>query len=484
MSEATQQPNLVLVCVDQWRADALGVAGHPVVETPHLDVLARTGFLFSRAYSSCPSCIAARAALMTGLGQRRHGYVGYRDGVPWRYPTTLAGTLAAAGYHTQAVGKMHVYPERNLVGFHNVVLHDGYLHMARSRHADFGRIDDYVPWLRERLSASYADHVDTGLGCNGYVVRPWVYDEMLHPMSWITTQSIDFLRRRDPLRPFFLKVSYHRPHPPIDPPATYLERYLHKDLPPLPVGDWVDHELPVCHGLDSPVPHDPAQIDLARRGYYAQLSFLDHQINRLTMALHEHEVLANTVFLFVADHGDLLYDHHHVAKALPYEGAARVPFILRLPSGNWGQPAHGGRVVDAVVELRDVLPTLCEAAGVAVPPGLDGRSVLGLCRGQTTGWREWLHGEHSSGERSNHWLTDGREKYAWFSQTGRELLFDLERDPRECHDLSAERPARLAQWRARLVAELDGRPEGYAADGQLVVGQPPRATLDHAGQGI
>lgn len=476
------QPNIVLIVVDQWRGDALGASGHPFAETPHLDVLARTGYNFSRAYSACPSCIAARAGLMTGLKPARHGYVGYQDGLNWEYPVTLPGTLSAAGYHTQCVGKMHVYPERNLLGYHNVVLHDGYLHYARSQHEDFGRIDDYTPWLRERVGAHYADYCDTGVGCNGYAVRPWIYDEMLHPTSWVTTQSIDFLRRRDPSKPFFLTASYHRPHPPLDPPAHCLERFLNKPLPPIPMGDWVDHELPVCHGVDSPVPWDAAQIDLARRAYYAQLFHIDLQVNRLTMALHEAGVLGNTVLAFVADHGDLLYDHNHVAKALPYEGSARVPLILRLPGGIW-QASAGAAALDAPVELSDLFPTFCELAGIDTPAGLDGRSLLPLTRGESTGRRAWLHGEHTAGDRSNHWLTDGHAKYAWFSQTGRELLFDLDDDPRECHNLAADQPQRLASWRARLVEELAARPEEFVRDGELVVGRPLRSALPWAGRG-
>lgn len=481
MGETTRRPNILFVCVDQWRGDALGVAGHPVAETPHLDALARTGYRFTRAYSSCPSCVAARAGIMTGLRPARHGFVGYRDGIRWEYPTTLPRTLAEAGYHTQCVGKMHVWPERNLLGFHNVLLHDGYLHHARRAHQDHGRIDDYLPWLRERCAAAYADYVDTGLGCNGYVARPWVYDEHLHPTSWVTSQGIDFLRRRDPTRPFFLMLSYHRPHPPLDPPRWYLDRFAGKDLPPIPVGDWVEHELPAHRGIDSPVPLDPAQIDLARRAYCAQLAHIDQQLNRMLMALWEHDLLGETAILFVSDHGEMLYDHHHVAKALPYEGSARVPFLFRPPTGMWdGAPAG---VVDQVVELRDIFPTCCELAGITPPPHLDGRSILPLCRGEAAGWRADLHGEHYAGRESNHWLTDGREKYAWFSQTGRELLFDLIEDPQERHDLAAARPERIAYWRERLAAELAGRPEGYVRDGRLVVGAEPRPTLDHAGRG-
>ncbi len=479
MSELSHSPNIVLIMVDQWRGDCLGSAGHPVVETPHLDALASQGVTFTQAYAACPSCIAARASLLTGLSPRHHGFVGYQDGVPWQYPVTLAGTLAEAGYHTQCVGKMHVYPWRNLLGFHNVVLHDGYLHAMRRECRDYGMADDYLPWLRERLGAAYADYTDTGIGCNGYVVRPWIAEDALHPMSWVTTQSIDFLRRRDPSRPFFLMTSYHRPHPPFDPPQSYLDRYLHKLLPPLPMGDWVNHELPASRGLDSPVPRDSAQVDLARRAYYAQITFLDHQINRLFMALYEHGVLGNTAILFTSDHGDMLYDHNHVAKALPFDGSARVPFILAMPGGS----GPCGTRVDAPVELRDVLPTFCDLAGVQTPPHLDGASVLPLCRGEATAWRECVHGEHVMGDLSNHWLTDGREKYAWFSQIGREMLFDLTVDPQELHDLAAARPDRLAFWRTRLIAELDGREEGFVQGGDLVAGRPQRPTLAHAGQG-
>ena len=116
---------------DQLRADCLGYSGHPDVKTPYLDSLAAQGVVFDHTYSACPSCIAARAALHTGREQSHHGRVGYEDNLPWNYEHTMAGELSAAGYYTQCVGKMHVHPLRNFLGFHNVDLHDGYLHCAR-----------------------------------------------------------------------------------------------------------------------------------------------------------------------------------------------------------------------------------------------------------------------------------------------------------------------------------------------------------------
>ena len=127
------KPNILLITVDQMRADCLGSAGHPVVRTPNLDGLAESGVMFRNAYTATPSCVPARAAIMTGMASSRMVGSDTKDRVPWQYEHMLAGELANAGYHTQCVGKMHVYPTRNLCGFHNVVLHDGYMHYNRDR---------------------------------------------------------------------------------------------------------------------------------------------------------------------------------------------------------------------------------------------------------------------------------------------------------------------------------------------------------------
>jgi arylsulfatase len=478
----TNPPNILLIVVDQWRWDCLGAAGHPTVQTPHLDALAAEGTRFTSAYTAVPSCIAARAALLTGQHQRHHGRVGYQDGVPWTYPVTLGSVLAQAGYHTQVVGKMHVHPARNLLGFHNVVLHDGYLHFNRQRDPHLIADDDYLPDLRRRHGAD-ADYIDSGMGCNGYAVSPWPYDPLLHPTAWVTSQSIDFLRRRDPTKPFFLMASYHRPHPPLDPPQAYLDIYRDLPLPPPARGDWVGgaglpHISQRPGDAENPRDLSLAQRERARRAYYAQCTFIDHQLNRLFMALGEHRVLDDTAIVFVADHGEMLFDHQLPGKALPYQGSAAVPLIVRPPRRG---KLSAGCVVDAPVELRDILPTLCDWAGIPMPSSVDGKSLLPFVRGEMASWREWLHGEHAYGDWSNHWLTDGRMKYAWYSQTGREQLFDLRVDPNECHDLAGEEFDELGTWRTRLIQELAGREEGYVQEGRLVIGRPAGATLREAG---
>ncbi len=466
-------PNIVLINVDQWRGDCLSVAGHPVVQTPFLDGLAQRGCRFTRAYSATPTCIPARAALMTGLSQRHHGRVGYQDGVPWRYPVTLAGEFTRQGYQTQAIGKMHVYPERWQAGFQNVILHDGYLHGARRQASHHDAIDDYLPWLRHQLGRD-ADYFEHGVNCNSVIARPWDKPEHLHPTTFIITQALAFLRRRDPTKPFFLYLSFHRPHPPYDPPAWAFEQYLHAPMPDPPEGDWLDlwREHADARRPDAFVGDPgPEVLRRARAGYYGHMTHIDHQVNRFMETLQEFGLADQTYTCFLSDHGEMMGDHHLFRKGFPYEGSAHIPMILTGPPGA-DIPARG--VCAAVAELRDVMPTLLDCAGLRIPRGLDGRSLLPLARGQKRAWRRWLHGEHTLLGQSLHWLTDGREKYIWCSGTGREQLFDLARDAEERRDLARQprAAARVARWRQRLVRELTGREEGFVRRGALVAGRP------------
>ncbi len=475
------RPNVILICVDQWRGDCLSIAGHPVVHTPYLDQLALGGVRFTRAYTATPSCIPARAALMTGLSQERHGRVGYRDGVPWDYETTLAGEFTRHGYQTQAIGKMHVYPERSQLGFQHVILHDGYLHFARRRSRDVGLIDDYLPWLRERLGQPDADYFDHGVNCNSVVARPWDKPESLHPTSYIVTQAIDFLRRRDPRKPFFLYLSFHRPHPPYDPPAWAFEQYLDAEMPDPPVGDWVDLYARYAQPYDpqSPVGRiDPRVLRRARAGYYGHMTHIDHQLNRFFEVLEEFGQRSSSYICFTSDHGELMGDHHLFRKSLPYEGSARIPLLLRGPRESGIRPSS---TCDAVVELRDVMPTLLDCAGLPIPESIDGRSLLPLARGEVepAGWRSYLHGEHTTFGQAIHWLTDGHEKYVWLSGNGHEQLFDLDADPQELCDLARQRPQseRVARWRRHMVDVLRSRPEGFVEGDRLVAGRPAHPVL-------
>jgi arylsulfatase A-like enzyme len=480
------RPNIVLICVDQWRADCLGIDGHPVVDTPYLDRFASQGCLFRRAYAATPTCIPARASLYTGLTQRTHGRVGYRDGVAWNYPVTIASAFRDQGYQTHCVGKMHVHPARHRMGFDSIDLHDGYMHFGRDRTVcDPSHIDDYLPWLRQRAGHD-ADYFDQGTHCNAYTPHPWDKDEMLHPSAWVSTMGADFLRRHDPTHPFFLMLSYHRPHPPLDPPAWAYQQYLDQDLPEPHIGDWVDEVLGDTYDpnecMQPPRQWPPQKIRRARAAYYGQLTFLDHQISRFWELLDEYGHANNTILCFVSDHGDMLGDHHQYAKSVAYEPSARVPLFFASPRSDL--IPRGVMDNEHVAELRDVMPTLLDAAGLEIPDSVEGRSLLPLMRGEPTAWREYLHGEHIyhfADIRSMHYIVTSDWKYIWHSGTGREQLFHLAGDPNEMRDLAGQEAhaARLAELRGHLVGELTCREEEFVQDGKLVAGREVRPMLSH-----
>ena len=471
--------NVILIMADQFRGDCLGCMGHPDVKTPYLDTLAAQGTLFDRAYSACPSCIPARAALHTGMSQEKNGRVGYEDGIAWDYSHTLAGELSAGGYYTQCVGKMHVHPLRNLLGYHNVELHDGYLHYYRKSNVAWyeaqKQADDYMYWLKNEKGMD-ADVIDGGPECNSWVTRPWMYEENTHPTNWVTSRAIDFLRRRDRDRPFFLTVSYVRPHPPFDAPKDYFDLYRSMTLRAPALGDWENaDELEKLGRVFNSVtgPSDPEMIRQAMIGYYACITHLDHQIGRLIQTLIDDGVYEDSLIIFTSDHGEELCDHHLFRKAMPYEGSTHIPLII---SGKYARDANGnGQVCHSVVELRDLMPTILAFAGIAIPKCVDGESLLSLLHDPSGRVREMLHGEHSFEARSNHWMVTQNDKYIWFSQSGREQYFVLETDPRELHDRIQDPDCaqRIAYLRGQLIETLKDREEGYSDGERLIAGRTP-----------
>ncbi|GAA1484073.1 arylsulfatase [Brachybacterium fresconis] len=474
------RPNIILVCVDEMRADAMGVAGNEHIDTPNLDDLARGGYRFTRAYTATPTCVPARVALFTGMSQERHGRYGYREGIsfPDAYPVTLQSTLGAAGYQTYGVGKMHVFPDRARCGFDEVLLHDGFLHTSRRlSRGPSAAIDDYVEFLRRETGDPRADYQETGIGCNAMTARPWEREERLHPTRWVADESFRFLERRDPSRPFFLYMSFHRPHAPFDPPAWLWKKYRGREIPPRPLGDWVsrfdehrrDHGSEAEFGAQKESTHQQV-----RAGYYGSIEFIDLQLNRLRETLSDHDLTQDTVIVFVSDHGDMMGDHDMYRKSVGYEGSARIPLVLHVPPRlreGWGAPGEVG----TITELRDVMPTLLDLAGVEVPDGVDGQSLRPATAGAAG--REHLHGEHlisSLGRHSMQWIRSQRHKYLWFSGDGHEQLFDLEDDPQELHDLAGDpaHEAELARHRALLVDALRDREEGFVDGEELVPGRP------------
>ena len=486
---AQKTPNIVLICTDQMRRDCVGAFGNPEIETPALDTMKRQGCAFTRAYSAVPSCIPARAALLTGLSQEHHGRVGYRDGVRWNYAHTLPGEFAKAGYHTQCIGKMHVSPARNLLGFQNVLLNDGYMHHGRAYTENvfdnFCGCNDYLYWLKREKGVD-VDIIDDGMEVNSWVCRPWLYEEKYHSTNWTVSESIDFLRRRDPDKPFFLMTSFVAPHPPYTPPRYYYDMYINRPLSDPLMGDWAKQDDADQNGLIYNTDRGiipPQALKRAKAAYYGSITHIDHQILRLIQAVFEYRQLSNTVFVFLSDHGEMLGDHHLFRKFLPYEGSSGVPLLFYDPGDVLG--IRKNRSIPALAELRDVMPTLLDIAGLPIPKELDGKSLLPLMRGETGRVRDFLHGEHTGAEGpdglGNQFIVTEHDKYIWFSRTGRELYFDLDRDPHELHDAIQDPgcQARINLLRSQLVQLLAGREEGYSDGQRLIPGQKQTPCLKH-----
>lgn len=470
------QPNILLIMTDEMRGDCMGGVGHPDVKTPYLDTLLAQGTYYPNAYSACPSCVPARAALHTGLKQENHGRVGYQDRVNWNYDITLAGELSKAGYYTECCGKMHVHPLRNLMGFHHVELHDGHLGAYREKSISYYenqvRADDYYYWLKKEKGID-ADLTDTGLNCNSWMARPWIYEEKYHPTNWVTDRSIDFLRRRDPRNPFFLMTSYVRPHAPYDAPQVYFDMYRNKELRPPVMGDWADQEELEKRGRifnNSTGPLDPDMIREQQIGYYACITHIDNQIGRLIMSLMEYGLYDNTIIIFTSDHGELLSDHAMNRKSRPYQGSIHIPMIVK----GVGAPCS---INDNIVELRDIMPTILEIANAPIPESIDGISMLTENNGRT-----YLHGEHTGGRFSNQFIVTKTEKYIWYSQTGKEEYFDLINDPQELHNAIKDKKYQknIEVLRKLLIEELRDREEGFVYEDKLVVGRKQSAVLSQS----
>lgn len=457
------RPHIVLLMSDQHRGDCLGAAGNRAARTPNLDRLAREGAFFEHAYSTTPTCTPARSALLTGLGPWRHGMLGYGR-VGEGYAIEMPRALRDAGYYTCGVGKMHWHPQRHLHGFHRTILDES----GREQTIDFR--SDYRAWLA--TVDPNADPDATGLTFNDYRAWPYKLPEEYHPTRWTGDVAVNFINTYRREEPFFLKVSFARPHSPYDPPPRIWDAYADADLPPARVGKWAGKYA-------TPSPNEPdiwhgdkgaQQVRTSRRGYYGAVAFVDEQIGRIIAALEQRDLLENSLILYTSDHGDMTGDHHLWRKSYAYEPSANIPMIVRWPRGTLSD-TRGQRLPEPV-EIRDILPTFMDAAGAKGAESLDGRSLLELIADKRARWRDAIDLEHDvCYDPSNHWsaMTDGRYKFIFHAQTGEEQFFDLREDPRELRDLSGDRGyvRRMAEWRDRLIEHLAERGEPFVVKGKL-----------------
>lgn len=471
-SGAVPRPNLMLVTVDQWPASLTGYEGHPVILTPTLDQLARNGVYFPRTYSECPICIPARRTLMTGTTPRVHGDRSFDPAAAMPALPTLAATLGDAGYRSVAVGKLHVYPPRDRIGFD-----DAYL--AEEGRPQLGGLDDYDQFLADQGFAGQG--FTHGMNNNDYLWRPWHLPEHTHVTNWTTWRMCREIKRRDPTRPSFWHLSYTHPHPPLAPLQAYLDIYRDAEPPVLPMGDWARDEATLPYALRSITDYwahvRPHHLRDIQRAFYALCTHVDHQLRVVLGTLREEGLLDDTVILFTGDHGDMLGTHGLWAKRVFYEGSARVPTILLGPQGDPRTPP--GTVDHRLVQLADMMPTLLDFAGVAAPDQVEGMSMVGERR------REMLVAGCRDDASATRMATDGRHKLIWYPTGNVVQLFDLQEDPQELQD-RADDPTLAGQRRAleqALVESAWGVDADWIRDGALM-GAPARPFRSQPNRGL
>jgi arylsulfatase len=457
------KPNVLLICVDHWPGVLLGSSAHPSVMTPTLDQLASNGVKYTNAYSACPVCIPARRGLMTGTTPRTHGDRVFNETLPMDpHLTTMAQAFSDGGYQTYAVGKLHVFPQRDRIGFHDVILNE------EGRHHLGLQADDYELFLAEEGYAGmeYAH----GMPTTDYITRTWHLPEHLHHTTWTSREMSRMIKRRDPTHPAFWYMSFNFPHPPLVPLPTYWDIYQDVEIPQPYFGDWAQefenlpYTLKERHNRWYTHTNGLRDFELrhVRRAFFAQCTHIDHQIRSVIGLLREEGLLDNTIICFTSDHGDMLGNHGFYAKGLFYEDSAKVPLIL-VPTADYQNLGH--HVNDnRLVELCDIMPTLLDMTGLPVPQNVEGISLIKDIQ------REYIYGEYSEGPLATRMIRDQRFKLIYYAAGNRVQLFDLDEDPNELHNLAGSQDYQhiQADMVSLLMESIYGSDLEWMDKGQLI----------------
>lgn len=465
------RPNIVWILSDQHRADAWGAASDGIVHTPALDCLAAGGTTFGQAFCQGPLCVPSRASLLTQRyvedhGVRDNSWRGFRDDLP-----TTVRAIRDVGYHTVAIGKMHLYkyppdvadgaPTMHRHGFVEVDEMLGKYGNAfgRSRYTDDleaqGFLADYRRFLTERNPHSRASLAESGqVGKPHWVTDPAPMPAPLHPDAWLGRQVADWIGRYRSAKPFFLWVGFPGPHDPWDAPVDYVRRYAGSAIPRPDTGQ-PPHQQDGRFGEFIREVRDYGSSDTAtaeaiqevRRHYYAGVTMIDEAIARILEALEQRGLMDDTWIVYTSDHGEMLGDHGLFTKNLFYDSATRVPLIVRPPGG------IAPRRVDDLVELVDVAATVVDVAGAEPVAESAGRSLQGAVLGQPFDAKSVVRSECRGFQM---WRSDCH-KVIIDEMTGEPVqMFDLCADPFENHNLVGV--AGYENLVARLSAALRDAP--------------------------
>lgn len=397
---AADKPNVLFIAVDDLRPE-LGCYGSPLARTPHLDTLAGNGLLFSRAYCQQAICGPSRASLMTGARPESirviHNNAYFRELNP--DIVTLPQHFRANGYETVYCGKI----------FHGRMTDE---ERSWSRKPAWGRVSFTRPKLpggyalpenqaaikknRARMIAKYGGQAAWGL-IHGPAYECADVPDQAYMDGYNTDLAIATMKEMlgKGGKPFFLALGFYKPHLNFIAPKRYWDLYDPAKISPAEnahapedgaaMGLHASFELRTRHGIPKSGPIGPELARTLRHAYLACTSYVDAQIGRMIDAVEEAGIRDNTIIVVWGDHGWHLGDMGIWGKATNYEIATRVPLIIWTP----GMPEKNrGRTTDALVELIDLYPSLCDLAGISLPPHLEGRSFKPLLRDPACPWKK------------------------------------------------------------------------------------------------
>ena len=437
-------PNIIFVTCDQLRAFDVGCYGNPTVRTPNIDRLAARGVRFETAITPNPVCTPARSCWLSGQYTRTcAGMLGnvHEDPPNARrerlLDPTLPETLQAAGYRTALIGKWHVDPRPELIGF-DTALYPKIAHRHYGQTVFNEKAESQV--VNEFLEDFFAAHVDQL-----------------------------FSEQEDSDTPFFLNYNISTPHQPIGPghlPERYVNMYSPDDIELRPnTGIEGPHDPEFWYRVyrsadyfwdwhygrefkpeDQKLPEGFGLRDLTAL-YYGAIACVDDYVGRLMNALEDHGLADNTLVVFTSDHGDNLGSHGLFNKNSLIEEAIRVPLIVAdLRRGEDGEDREGGDIAS----LIDIAPTLLDTAGIMPPEHMQGRALFReggadaafVETGRMLGVRTQTHLYGLSYDAKSREISDGE---TW--------LYDLRTDPYEMRNLAdtGEQPETKAELHQRLT---------------------------------
>lgn len=460
------RPNILLIHTDQQRWDALGANGNNEIHTPNLDRLADEGVNFDRYFVNAPVCMPSRESYLTG--QYPSELCIFQNGK--KLPediATLPDLLGQRGYETANIGKLHFLPhaDRDHTQPHPDY---GFDHLEISDEPGCYE-DDYRAWVRKR-APEQLDKISVGLppatktwhelmGTDDGIHHPeprfrteavpFDADDDLTHTAFVGQRTSEYVRAHaDDSDPFLCVAGFYSPHSPWVVPQRYLDLY---DRDAITVPDLPPRLQAKRDGIEVD-PDDRSQATFSeterreiRHGYYAMVSEVDRWVGEILDTIEAQGIAEETVVVFTSDHGEDLGDHLRYGKGWPaWDTISRVPMIVRWPE----KVTNPGRTESTLIEAVDLVPTLLDAAGIAIPSTLQGQSIVPLLAEETYTGRGSALTEASKGKI----LRTDQYRYT-VTADGTERLYDLDADPAEHHDLSDDDSYAdtLSELRAKLL---------------------------------